>query len=76
LGKKPRSYSYQKDFKERIKIINYKLVLPEDYKPPLELGSTNYRKKPNQAKPITINLTEINIIRLYYNIRNKKTSFL
>jgi hypothetical protein len=55
-----------------MKIINRELVLPEDYKPPLELRSTDYRKKPNQAKPITINLTEINIIRLHYSIRNKK----
>jgi hypothetical protein len=58
-----------------MKIINRELVLPEDYEPPLESGSTDYRKKPNQAKPITINLTEISTIRLYYNIRNKKNEF-
>jgi hypothetical protein len=55
--------------------MNRELVLPEDYEPPLESGSTDYRKKPDQAKPIIINLAEINIIRLYYNIRDKKNKF-
>jgi hypothetical protein len=59
-----------------MKIINRELVLPEDYEPFLESGSTDYQKKPNQAKPIIINLAEISIIGLYYNIRNKKTSSL
>jgi hypothetical protein len=75
LGKKPRSYNYQKNFRERMKIINRELVLPEDYEPPLESGSTNRRKKPNQAKPITMNLVEISIIELYHDIRDKKNEF-
>jgi hypothetical protein len=58
-----------------MKIINRELVLLEDYEPPLESGSTNRRKKPNQAKPITINLTEVSTTRLYYSIRNKKNKF-
>jgi hypothetical protein len=55
--------------------MNRKLVLPEDYEPPLESGSTNCRKKPNQAKPITIDLVEVSTTRLYRNIRNKKNKF-
>jgi hypothetical protein len=58
-----------------MKIMNHKLVLPEDYELSLELGSTDYRKKPNQAKPITINLAKISVTRLYYNMRNKKNKF-
>jgi hypothetical protein len=58
-----------------MKIMNRELALPEDYKPPLESRSTNRRKKPNQAKPITIDLAEISITRLYHNIRNKKNKF-
>jgi hypothetical protein len=58
-----------------MKIMNRKLVLLEDYEPPLESGSTDRQKKPNQAKLIIIDLTKINTIRLYYNIRNKKNKF-
>jgi hypothetical protein len=75
LGKKPRSYNYQKDLREHIKIINRELVLPEDYEFFLELRSTDRRKKPNQAKLITIDLAKISAIRLYYSIRNKKNKF-
>jgi hypothetical protein len=58
-----------------MKIMNRELVLPEDYEPPLELGSTDYQKKPDQAKPIIINLAEISTTRLHYNIKNKKNKF-
>jgi hypothetical protein len=55
--------------------MNRELALPEDYEPPLESRSTDCRKKPNQAKPITINLVEVSTTRLYYSIRNKKNKF-
>jgi hypothetical protein len=55
--------------------MNRELVLLEDYEPPLESRFTNRRKKPNQAKPIIIDLAKINTTGLYYNIRNKKNKF-
>jgi hypothetical protein len=58
-----------------MKIMNRELALPEDYKPPLELGSTDCQKKPNQAKLIINDLAEISTAGLYRNIRDKKNKF-